>query len=77
MRPRAKARIFRAAGIVRRVTSQLREPTPALFSFNNPVGACPVCRGFGRVIGIDLDRAMPDTSLEHRGGCGAGVSGRV
>ncbi|MEN9678605.1 MAG: hypothetical protein RIS76_4501, partial [Verrucomicrobiota bacterium] len=36
------------------------EPTPALFSFNHPVGACPTCKGFGRVIGIDLDLALPD-----------------
>ena len=41
----------------------IRPPTPGLFSFNNPLGACPVCRGFGRTIGIDLDRAMPDRSL--------------
>ncbi len=41
----------------------LRPPTPALFSFNNPLGACPKCRGFGRVIGIDLDKAVPDPSL--------------
>ncbi len=41
----------------------LRPPTPALFSFNNPLGACPVCRGFGRVIGIDLDKAVPDPTL--------------
>jgi excinuclease ABC subunit A len=38
----------------------IRPPSPGLFSFNNPLGACPVCRGFGRTIGIDLDRAMPD-----------------
>lgn len=38
-------------------------PSPALFSFNNPVGACPECKGFGRVIGIDLARAIPDPSL--------------
>ncbi|HWB58452.1 MAG TPA: excinuclease ABC subunit A, partial [Chthoniobacteraceae bacterium] len=37
-------------------------PSPGLFSFNNPLGACPVCRGFGRSIGIDLDRAIPDRS---------------
>ena len=36
------------------------EPSPALFSFNHPVGACPTCKGFGRVIGIDLDLAVPD-----------------
>jgi excinuclease ABC subunit A len=37
-----------------------REPVPALFSFNHPLGACPACRGFGRVIGIDYRRAIPD-----------------
>ncbi len=31
------------------------EPDPRLFSFNNPFGACPVCQGFGRAIGIDMD----------------------
>ena len=36
------------------------EPTTALFSFNNPVGACARCRGFGRVIEIDLDLVLPD-----------------
>lgn len=39
-----------------------REPTPALFSFNHPIGACPTCKGFGRVIGIDYDLAIPDRS---------------
>ncbi|MBN8246847.1 MAG: excinuclease ABC subunit A, partial [Verrucomicrobia bacterium] len=36
------------------------EPVPALFSFNHPVGACPTCKGFGRVIGIDYELAIPD-----------------
>ncbi|MBW1942223.1 MAG: excinuclease ABC subunit A, partial [Deltaproteobacteria bacterium] len=38
-------------------------PTPNLFSFNTPVGACETCRGFGRVIDIDLDLVIPDPSL--------------
>jgi excinuclease ABC subunit A len=42
---------------------EIRLPSPGLFSFNNPLGACPACRGFGRTIGIDLNRAMPDQSL--------------
>ncbi len=41
----------------------VRSPTPGLFSFNNPLGACPECRGFGRTIAIDLNRAIPDRSL--------------
>ncbi|MBI1841524.1 MAG: excinuclease ABC subunit UvrA [Verrucomicrobia bacterium] len=38
------------------------EPSPALFSFNHPLGACPECRGFGRIITIDYQLAMPDHS---------------
>lgn len=41
---------------------EYREPTPALFSFNHPVGACPACKGFGRVISIDYDLVIPDRS---------------
>ncbi len=41
----------------------IKPPTPGLFSFNNPLGACPACRGFGRTIGLDLDRALPDKRL--------------
>jgi len=37
-----------------------RRPTPPLFSFNSPLGACPECQGFGRVIGIDRERVIPD-----------------
>lgn len=40
-----------------------RPASPALFSFNSPLGACPVCRGFGRVIDIDYRLAIPDHSL--------------
>ncbi|MEI8302913.1 MAG: excinuclease ABC subunit UvrA [Burkholderiales bacterium] len=36
------------------------ELTPSLFSFNSPLGACEACRGFGRVIGIDLGLVIPD-----------------
>ncbi len=38
----------------------LARPTPALFSFNSPLGACPTCQGFGRVIGVDRERVVPD-----------------
>ncbi len=41
----------------------IRGPSPGLFSFNNPLGACPSCRGFGRTLGIDLARAVPDHAL--------------
>ena len=42
---------------------EYRDPTPALFSFNHPLGACPTCKGFGRIITIDYDLAIPDRSL--------------
>jgi excinuclease ABC subunit A len=45
-----------------------REPSPSLFSFNNPMGACPACRGFGRTIEIDYERALPDRRISIKGG---------
>jgi len=44
------------------------EPTPSLFSFNSPLGACETCRGFGRVIGIDFGLIVPDESKTLREG---------
>jgi excinuclease ABC subunit A len=43
-------------------------PSRSLFSFNSPVGACPMCRGFGRVIGVDYQLTIPDESLSLAGG---------
>ena len=48
---------FEADGIT------FEEPTDQMFSFNSPVGACPVCEGFGRVIGIDEHLVIPNRSL--------------
>ncbi|WP_420831820.1 excinuclease ABC subunit UvrA [Polluticoccus soli] len=42
---------------------KFEEPTPNLFSFNNPYGACPQCEGFGQVLGIDEDLVIPDRRL--------------
>ncbi|GAB3012084.1 excinuclease ABC subunit UvrA [Niabella terrae] len=39
------------------------EPQPNLFSFNNPLGACPTCEGFSLVLGIDADLVIPDKRL--------------
>ncbi|MCI0512239.1 excinuclease ABC subunit UvrA, partial [candidate division KSB1 bacterium] len=44
------------------------EPEPRLFSFNNPFGACPECKGFGAVISIDLKRVIPDRRKSIRQG---------
>ena len=48
---------FEADGIV------FDEPTLHTFSFNNPIGACPVCEGYGKTIGIDEDLVIPNKSL--------------
>jgi excinuclease ABC subunit A len=39
------------------------EPNVHLFSFNNPYGACPVCEGYGNIIGIDQELVIPNTAL--------------
>ena len=39
------------------------EPTPQLFNYNNPYGACPKCEGYGKIIGIDPDKVFPDKTL--------------
>ena len=38
------------------------DPVPRLFNFNNPLGACPHCEGFGDVAEVDMDRVVPDRS---------------
>ncbi len=45
-----------------------REPSPPLFSFNHPIGACPACKGFGRIISIDYRLAIPDPTKTLAGG---------
>ncbi|MBQ0117786.1 MAG: excinuclease ABC subunit UvrA, partial [Flavobacterium sp.] len=42
---------------------QFLEPNVHLFSFNNPYGACPVCEGYGNIIGIDEELVIPNTGL--------------
>jgi excinuclease ABC subunit A len=39
------------------------EPSTHMFTFNNPLGACPQCEGYGKVIGIDVDLVIPDKNL--------------
>ncbi len=41
---------------------EFERPTEHLFSFNNPIGACPECEGYGKVTGIDEDLVIPDKS---------------
>ena len=44
------------------------EPEPHLFSFNNPIGACPKCQGFGRAVGLDMDLIVPNKDKTLRDG---------
>ena len=48
---------FEADGI------SFQEPTDLMFNFNNPVGACPMCEGFGKVTGIDENLVVPNKAL--------------
>ena len=54
---------FEADGI------RFEEPNDNMFSFNSPIGACPVCEGFGNVIGIDEKLVIPNPSLSVYDGC--------
>jgi len=45
------------------------DPSPATFSFNNPVGACETCKGFGRTMAIDPNLVIPDPKLSIKEGC--------
>ena len=54
---------FEADGI------QFEEPTDNMFSFNSPIGACPTCEGFGRIIGIDEKLVIPNSTLSVYDGC--------
>jgi excinuclease ABC subunit A len=42
---------------------EFEEPSEYFFSFNNPIGACPVCEGYGKIIGIDENLVIPDQNL--------------
>lgn len=52
--------IFNRSFSCNRCERNFSEPEPLLFSFNSPIGACPTCQGFGRVIGIDWQKVIPD-----------------
>ena len=53
----------------RPATSTTPTPSPALFSFNHPVGACETCKGFGRTMAIDPDLVVPDPRKTIHQGC--------
>ncbi|RFU48264.1 excinuclease ABC subunit A [Paraburkholderia sp. DHOC27] len=66
----AEPQIWRFSTGLHNPDSDLRyaDPQPALFSFNSAYGACETCRGFGRVIGVDLGLVIPDARKTLRGG---------
>ncbi|MBX2815489.1 MAG: excinuclease ABC subunit UvrA [Saprospiraceae bacterium] len=56
------------------------EPSPHLFNYNNPYGACPRCEGFGRIMGIDQNKVIPDSTksvYEEAIQCWRGEKSRV
>lgn len=56
------APIYREGRVCNGCGRRFPEPSPGLFSFNNPIGACASCEGFGRIPEIDWDRVVPDPS---------------
>lgn len=65
-------------GLTSPVTGRhFRPASPALFSFNSPVGACPTCRGFGRTISIDPQLVIPDPRLSLNEGAIRAFQGKV
>ena len=77
--------IYTAEGVVTKEYSKkfevdgitFAEPTDQMFSFNNPLGACPSCEGVGKVVGIDEDLVVPDKSLSVYQGAVACWKGEV
>jgi excinuclease ABC subunit A len=66
-----------AVGVVRKFSTSLhcpdchitfKDPSPSLFSFNSPIGACDSCRGFGRTIGVDYNLVIPDHTKSLKAG---------
>ncbi|MBW3563110.1 MAG: excinuclease ABC subunit UvrA [Acidobacteria bacterium] len=51
------------AFICNRCGQEAQDPVPQLFSFNSPLGACPECQGYGRVMGVDWGKVIPNRSL--------------
>ena len=67
---------FLPAGILHRFNSRFeadgivfQEPTDQLFAFNSPLGACPECEGFGKIMGIDERLVIPNSALSLYEGC--------
>ncbi len=56
---------------------KFEEPSDAMFNYNSPIGACPLCEGFGRIIGIDEHLVIPDTNLSVYEGAVACWKGEI
>ncbi len=68
--------LFLPSGIVYDFSTRLEadgitfeEPSDGLFAFNSPIGVCPTCEGFGKVMGIDEQLVIPNPSLSVYEGC--------
>ena len=67
---------FMPSGIIHRFSTSFeadgmtfQEPSDQLFAFNSPIGACPKCEGYGKVIGIDEKLVIPNSALSLYDGC--------
>jgi len=60
--------VFRSGRICDRCNIEIPEPNPILFSFNHPVGACPLCNGFGNILKYDESLIIPDPTLSIQEG---------
>ena len=58
--PLEQAQVYREGRVCDGCGRRFADPSPGLFSFNNPIGACATCEGFGRIAEIDWDRVVPD-----------------
>jgi excinuclease ABC subunit A len=84
-RDRCLIRVYTPEGVVEKEFSKkfeadgiaFEEPSDLMFSFNSPVGACPACEGFGKVIGIDENLVVPDRNLSVYQGAVACWKGEV
>src|SRR3712207_7759670 len=55
--------LFRSGLVCPQCSREFEQARPGLFSYQSPTGACPPCKGFGRTIGIDWAKVVPNTTL--------------
>ncbi|MDR2513436.1 MAG: excinuclease ABC subunit UvrA [Puniceicoccales bacterium] len=77
LRADADSTLSFAGELTSQAGKRFRPAIPAMFSFNSPIGACPDCHGFGRVIGVDWEKVFPDPDKTLGEGAIAPFQGQV